>query len=126
MTDTKTLWTGRTLSALAVIFLVFDGSIKLMRLPVVLEATAQLGFRPSSIALTGGLLLVCTLVYAIPRTSVIGAVLLTGYLGGAVAAQLRVGNPLFETVFPIIMGSMIWAGILGRDRQVRALLAPRG
>jgi hypothetical protein len=126
VTDTKKLWTGRMLSALAVIFLAFDGSIKLMRLPVVLEATAQLGFPPSSIVLTGVMLLVCTLVYVIPRTSVVGAVLLTGYLGGAVAAQMRVGNPPFETVFPIIVGSVVWAGIFVRDRRVQALVAPRG
>jgi hypothetical protein len=126
VTDTKKLWTGRMLSALAVIFLAFDGSIKLMRLPVVLEATAQLGFPTSSIVLTGVMLLVCTLVYVIPRTSVVGAVLLTGYLGGAVAAQMRVGNPPFETVFPIIVGSVVWAGIFVRDRRVQALVAPRG
>jgi len=123
MTDTRKLWTGRILSALAVIFLAFDSSIKLMRLPVVLEATAQLGFPPGSIVLVGIVLLACTLVYVIPRTRVVGAVLLTGYLGGAVAAQMRVGNPPFETVFPIIVGSVIWAGILVRDHRVRALLA---
>jgi hypothetical protein len=125
MTDTRKLWIGRILSALAVIFLAFDSSIKLMRLPVVLEATAQLGFPPGSIVLVGIVLLACTLVYVIPRTRVVGAVLLTGYLGGAVAAQMRVGNPPFETVFPIIVGSVIWAGILVRDHRVRALLASR-
>jgi hypothetical protein len=125
MTDTRRLWIGRILSALAVIFLAFDSSIKLMRLPVVLEATAQLGFPPGSIVLVGIVLLACTLVYVIPRTRVVGAVLLTGYLGGAVAAQMRVGNPPFETVFPIIVGSVIWAGILVRDHRVRALLASR-
>jgi sugar phosphate permease len=125
MTDSRKRWIGRILSALAVVFLAFDSSIKLMRLPVVLDATAQLGFPPSSIVLTGVVLLVCTLVYVIPRTSVVGAVLLTGYLGGAVAAQVRVGNPPFETVFPIIVGSVIWAGILVSDHQVRALLASR-
>jgi hypothetical protein len=97
-----------------------------MRLPVVLEATAQLGFPTSSIVPIGMMLLVCTLVYVIPRTSVVGAVLLTGYLGGAVAAQMRVGNPPFETVFPIIVGSIVWAGIFVRDRRVQALVAPRG
>jgi hypothetical protein len=125
ITDTRRLWIGRILSALAVIFLAFDSSIKLMRLPVVLEATAQLGFPPGSIVLVGIVLLACTLVYVIPRTRVVGAVLLTGYLGGAVAAQMRVGNPPFETVFPIIVGSVIWAGILVRDHRVRALLASR-
>jgi hypothetical protein len=126
MTDSSRLWTGRILSALAVIFLVFDGSVKVMRLPMVLEASAQLGFPPGGIVLTGIVLLACTLLYAIPRTSIVGAVLLTGYLGGAVAAQMRVGNPPFETVFPIIVGSVVWAGIFVRDRRVQALVAPRG
>jgi hypothetical protein len=122
MNDTRTPWIGRTLSALAIIFLTFDGSIKVMRLPMVLEASAQLGFPPGGIVLTGLVLLACTLLYAIPRTSVVGAVLLTGYLGGAVATQLRAGNPPFETVFPIIVGSVVWAGIAVRDRRVLALL----
>jgi hypothetical protein len=126
VTDTKKLWTGRILSAQAVIFLAFDGSIKLMKVQPVLEATARLGFPQSSITLVGLVLLVCTLIYVIPRTSVAGAVLLTGYLGGAVAAQMRVGNPPFETLFPIIVGSVVWAGIAMRDRRVLALLAPRG
>ena len=122
MTGTKGLLTGRVLSALAVIFLAFDSAIKLMKLPMVVDATARLGFPPSSIILTGTLLLACTLLYVVPRTSVIGAVLLTGYLGGAVAAQLRVGNPPFETLFPIFVGSVVWAGILLRQNHVRACL----
>jgi hypothetical protein len=126
MTGTKGVWAGRVLSALAVVFLVFDGAIKLMKLPAVLDATVQLGFPLSSIVPIGLTLLVCTLIYAIPRTSVVGSVLLTGYLGGAVAAQARAGHPLFETVFPIIMAAVIWTGVFLRDRRVRALLAPRG
>jgi hypothetical protein len=126
MTGTKGVWAGRVLSALAVVFLVFDGAIKLMKLPAVLDATVQLGFPLSSIVPIGLTLLVCTLIYAIPRTSVVGSVLLTGYLGGAVAAQARAGHPLSETVFPIIMAAVIWTGVFLRDRRVRALLAPRG
>jgi DoxX-like family len=126
MVDTKQLWTGRVLSAFAVVFLCFDSISKLMRVQPVLDATARLGYPQGSIIPIGLLLLGCTMVYMIPRTAVVGAVLLTGYLGGAVATHVRVGNPLFETVFPIIMGSMIWAGILARDRRVRALIAPRG
>ena len=121
-----TMWTGRVLSALAVIFLAFDGSIKLMKLPVVIDATAQLGFPRDSILVMGLLLVACTLIYVIPRTSVVGAVLLTGYLGGAVAAQMRVGHPAFEVVFPIIVGSIVWIGLFMRDQRVRALIAPRG
>jgi hypothetical protein len=125
MTGTKGVWAGRVLSALVVVFLAFDGTIKLMRLPAVLDATVQLGFPLSSIVPIGLTLLVCTLIYAIPRTSVVGAVLLTGYLGGAVAAQARAGNPMFETVFPIVVGTVAWAGVFLRDRRVRALLAPQ-
>ena len=122
MSDTKRQWTGRVLSALAVIFLVFDGAFKLTRHPMVLEAGAQLGLRPATIIPIGILLLACTLVYMIPRTRVVGAVLLTGYLGGAVATHVRVGNPAFETLFPVIMATIIWAGLFVRDQRVRALL----
>jgi len=125
MTGTKAAWAGRVLSALAVVFLAFDGGIKLMRVPAVLDATVQLGFPLGSIVPIGLPLVVCTLIYAIPRTSVVGSVLLTGYLGGAVAAQVRAGNPMFEKVFPIIVGTVVWAGVFLRDRRVRALLAPQ-
>jgi hypothetical protein len=125
MTGTKGAWAGWGLSALAVVFLAFDGVIKLLRLPAVLDATVQLGFPLGSIVPIGLTLLACTLIYVIPRTSVVGAVLLTGYLGGAVAAQVRAGNPLFETTFPIIVGTVVWAGVFLRDRRVRALLAPQ-
>ena len=108
------LWTGRTLSALAIMFLVFDGVIKVMRHPMVLEASARLGFAPDgrAIVFTGLLLLACTLLYAVPRTAIVGAVLLTGYLGGAVATQLRAGSPAFELVFPVIVGAVVWTGLL--------------
>ena len=122
MTETKLLWTGRVVSALAVIFLTFDGVIKLMRLPQVLEATARLGYPESSIAVMAVLLLACTLLYVVPRTRVLGAVLLTGYLGGAVATHLRVGNPPFELLFPVIVGSIVWLGLYVRDARVRALM----
>jgi hypothetical protein len=125
MTGTKGMWAGRVLSALAVVFLAFDGGIKLMRVPAVLEATVRLGLPLSSIVPIGLTLLVCTLIYAIPRTSVVGSVLLTGYLGGAVAAQVRAGSPMFETVFPIIVGTVVWAGVFLRDRRVQAMLAPQ-
>jgi DoxX-like family len=117
------LWIGRVLSALAVIFLVFDATFKLVKHPAVLASTAQLGFPQSSIVLIGTLLLGCTVIYVIPRTSILGAVLLTGYLGGAVATQLRVGNPLFETVFPVIVASVAWAGIGLRDSRLRAVIS---
>ena len=125
MTGTNGVWAGRVLSALAVVFLAFDGVIKLVRLPAVLDATVQLGFPLGSIVPVGLTLLACTLIYAIPRTRVVGSVLLTGYLGGAVASQVRAGNPMFEMVFPIIVGTVVWAGVFLRDRRVRALLAPQ-
>ncbi len=125
MANTRGLWTGRVLSALAVIFLAFDSISKLLKVQPVLDATAQLGYPQSSIIPIGLLLLACTLVYMIPRTAVVGAVLLTGYLGGAVATHVRVGNPVFETVFPIIMGSIVWAGLFARDQRLRAVIRAR-
>jgi hypothetical protein len=122
MTEQKRLWIGRVLSSLAVVFLVFDAAAKLARAQSVLQATAQLGFPESSIVRVGALLLVCTAIYVIPRTRVFGALLLTGYLGGAIAAHVRVGNPVFETTFPLIIASIVWAGIALRDRRVRALI----
>ena len=122
MAEAPKVWTGRVVSGLAVAFLLFDASMKLVRLPIVVAATEQLGFPQSSILLLGGVLLACTAIYAVPRTAALGAVLLTGYLGGAVAAHVRVGNPAFETVFPVIVGSLIWGGLLLRDGHLRATL----
>jgi hypothetical protein len=112
--STTSLWTGRGLSAFAVMFLVFDGAIKVMRHPMVLEASAKLGFAPDSrsIVFIGLILLACTLLYAVPRTAIVGAVLLTGYLGGAVATQLRAGSAAFELVFPLIVGGIVWTGLV--------------
>lgn len=118
------LWIGRALSAIAVLFLVFDASAKLMKVQPVLDASAQLGFAQNSIVAIGLLLLVCTSIYVIPGTQIFGAVLLTGYLGGAIAAQVRVGNPIFETIFPVIVGSIVWTGLALRDRRIRGLLGP--
>ena len=109
---TARLWTGRVLGALAAMFLVFDGVIKVMRHPMVLEAGARLGY-PDGTALPIGLtLLACTLLYVIPRTSIVGAVLLAGYLGGAVATHVRAAGSLFEIVFPMMVGAVVWAGLL--------------
>jgi hypothetical protein len=123
--STKALWAGRILSALAVLFLLFDGVTKIMKVAPVLQASAQLGYPVSLIVSIGAVLLICTGIYAIPRTSVLGAILLTGYLGGAVASQARIGNPLFETLFPIIFGALIWAGIFLREDRLRALIPLR-
>lgn len=118
------LWTGRILSVLSILFLLFDSVGKLLKLQPVIEGSAQLGFPESTIFGIGAVLLVCTLLYAIPRTAVFGAVLLTGYLGGAVASQVRVGAPLFShALFPIYVAVLIWGGLYLRDRRVRILIS---
>jgi hypothetical protein len=125
-TGRKTLWAGRIISGLVVALLALDSSMKLVMAAPVIEGTQKLGYPVSSIVPIGLILAVCVAVYVIPRTAIIGAVLLTGYLGGAVATHLRVGDPLFShTVFPLYVAVLIWGGLLLRDRRVRALLAPR-
>ena len=119
------LWTGRIISALVVLFLLFDGVTKVMKVRAVLDASAQLGYPVSTIVGIGITLLVCTAFYVIPQTSVLGAILLTAYLGGAVATQVRVGNPMFETLFPIIFGALLWAGIFLREGRLGALIPVR-
>jgi hypothetical protein len=121
--SSRSLWTGRVLTALAVLFLVFDGVTKVLKVPAVMQASAQMQYPLHLIPVIGIILLVCTAVYAIPQTSILGAILLTGYLGGAVEAQLRVGNPLFsETLFPIYFAVVVWAGLFLRERRLRALI----
>ena len=120
----KRLWTGRTLSGLAVAFLTLDGAIKLINIRAVVEGATQLGYPPSTMFGIGLALLVCVAVYVVPRTAIVGAVLLTGYLGGAIATHVRVGNPLFShTLFPTYVAALIWGGLYLRDRRVRALLS---
>jgi hypothetical protein len=122
----KTLWAGRIISALPILFLLFDGAMKLVKPAPVVEATVKLGYPEGTIVPLGIVLLVCTLLYAIPQTSVLGAMLLTGYLGGAVATHVRVGDPLFTHVlFPVYMGILIWLGIYLRDVRLRALAPVR-
>ena len=122
------LWTGRILSGLVVLFLIFDGTIKLVPLPIVIETMQQLGY-PATVELARGLgilLLICTVLYVWPRTSVLGAVLLTGYLGGAIATHVRIGNPLFShTLFGVYLGLLIWGGLYLRDAEIRALFPIR-
>ncbi len=120
------LWTGRALSALVVLFLVFDGVTKQLDVAPVREAMAQLGYPHGLSGGIGLLLLACTALYVAPRTALLGAVLLTGYLGGAVAAQVRVGNPLLShALFPVYVGVLAWAGLLLRDARLRAFLLSR-
>lgn len=122
----KSMWAGRVLSGICVLFLLFDSIIHLMRIPPVAKALGELGF-PMSLAVTLGIVeLVCIALYVIPGTSVLGAILLTGYLGGAIATQLRVGNPLFgETLFPVYVGALAWGGLYLRDAQLRAMIPLR-
>lgn len=118
------LWVGYVLSGLVILFMVFDGAIKLVPLDVVTQSSAALGLPASaSFARTLGILgLACTALYAYPRTSVLGAVLMTGYLGGAVAAHLRVGSPIFSHVlFGVYLGIMLWGGLYLRNGALRAL-----
>jgi hypothetical protein len=119
----KAVWTGRIMSGLVILFLLLDGAMKLIPMDVVIEASAPLGI-PAELARTLGVLTVaCTLLYAFPRTAVLGAILLTGYLGGAVASHLRVGDPLFTHVlFGVYLGVLAWGGLYLRDGRLRALI----
>ena len=122
----KRLWAGRILSAIPVLFLLADGVMKLIKPAFVVDATVRLGYRESVILCLGIVLLTCVALYVIPRTSVLGAILLTGYLGGAVATHLRVGDPLFSHVlFPTYLGVMLWGGLYPREERLRALIPLR-
>ncbi len=114
---------GWLLSGLAILFLAMDSTMKLLALPVVIEAGAALGFSGAGTARAlGAILIVCTILYAAPRTAVLGAILLTGYLGGAAATHLRVGSPLFSHVlFGVYVGIVVWAGIYLREPNLRVL-----
>jgi hypothetical protein len=119
------LWTGRVLSGLVVLFLLFDGAIKLPPLDIVTETSAQIGLPATAefARMLGILTLVSTVLYAWPRTAVLGAILLTGYLGGAIATHLRIGSPLFtHTLFGVYLGLMVWGGLYLRDERLRALI----
>ncbi len=120
------IWTGRVLSGLVIVFLLADGAMKLVPLDVVVQTHEQLGI-PASLARTLGVLTIaCTVLYAIPRTAVLGAILLTGYLGGAMAIHLRVGSPIFtHLLFGLYLGLMVWGGLYLRDARLRALIPLR-
>src|SRR5258708_27806033 len=122
----RAIWAGRVMSGLVILFLLLDGGMKLIPLDVVLKASEPLGI-PGDLARTLGVLtLVCTLLYAFPRTSVLGAILLTGYLGCAIATHLRVGDPLFTHVlFPTYLGVLLWGGLYLREPRLRALFPLR-
>ena len=117
--------TGWALTVLCALFLVFDGVGKLLMPAPVVEATTRLGFPISLIPGVGILLLACTLVYLIPRTAILGAILLTGFLGGAVAIQMRAGSPPFENVFPVLFAIMMWGGVYLREARLCTLVPMR-
>src|ERR1700720_2739107 len=122
------LWLGRVLSGLVIVFLLFDGAIKLVPWPVVTETMDRIGYGSSeNLARSLGVITIaCTVLYAIPPTSILGAILLTGYLGGAMASHLRIGSPLFtHTLFGLYLGLILWGGLWLRYRSLRALIPLR-
>jgi hypothetical protein len=117
------LWTGRIFVILIFLFMLFDGGIKVLRMAPAVEGTARLGY-PTSLVLPIGVVgLVCAFLYAIPRTSILGAILLTGFLGGATATQVRVQDPWF--FFPVVIGMIVWVGPFLMDERLRALIPLR-
>jgi hypothetical protein len=121
----KRLWAGRVMSGLPILFLLVDGSMKLYKPRAVVEATVQIGYPESAIIGLGVVLLLSTLLYLLPRTAILGAILLTGYLGGAVASQVRVGAVSFNIIFPVFIGALLWGGLWLRDRRLQALIPLR-
>jgi len=121
----KAIWAGRIISALPVLFLLMDGIMKLFKPAVVVEATIKLGYSETVIIPLGIVLLTCIVLYVIPRTAFLGAILVTGYLGGAVATHVRVGEGWFPISFPIILGVLTWGGLWLRDAKTRALIPLR-
>jgi len=113
-------WAGYLLSVLPSLFLLLDAVMKLFKPSFVVEATTKLGYQESVIVPLGIVLLVCTVLYLVPLTSVLGAILLTGYLGGAVATHVRMSEGAFPILFPVIIGGLIWGGLYLRDPRIRA------
>ena len=125
MSSRTALWTGRVLSAVVVLFLAVDGAIKLVPIQAVTDSLRELGYPTSDsfARFLGVVTLVCTALYAWPRTSMLGAVLLTGYMGGAIATHLRLDHPLFtHTLFGVYLGLFLWAGLWLRDERVRRVM----
>lgn len=116
----RMLWAGRIMSTLPVLFLLFDGVMKVMKPPSVVEGTVQLGYPESVIVWLGIVLIACTVIYVIPRTAILGAILLTGYLGGATATVVRVESLWF--LFPVFLAVLLWGGLYLRDDRLRALI----
>jgi len=119
------LGAGWIMSALPALFLFVDGAMKLVKPEVVVKTTVELGYAESVILPLGVVLLACTILYLIPQSAVLGAVLLTGYLGGAVATHVRAGQGPFEIFFPVVFGALLWGGLVLRDARLRAVLPLR-
>jgi hypothetical protein len=119
---TPTIWTARVLASLLVLFLLVDGAGKVLRFAPYVEGTARVGYPSSCLVPLGLVLIACTILYVVPGTAVVGAILLTGYLGGATATHVRIGEPF---LFPVVFGVLLWASLYVRDARVRALLVPR-
>jgi hypothetical protein len=116
------LWAGRIISGLAALFLLWDGVMKLLKPAIVVKAIRELGYPESDIVGIGVALLVCTLLYLFPRTSILGAIFLTGYLGGAIASQVRAEASWFNVVFAFVFACLVWGGLWLRDVRVRDFL----
>ena len=121
--SSKRLWTGRIISALPALLLLFSGTMKLLKVSAVIDGMAHYGYPERLILLIGMLEVGCTIVYLIPRTAVLGAILMTGYLGGATATNVRVGDP--SVIGPILAGILVWAGLYLRDGRLSALIPVR-
>jgi hypothetical protein len=119
------LWAGYIMSYLPALFLLMDAVMKFVKPEFVVKETVKLGYQESVILGLGVVLLSCTILYLVPRTAVLGAILLTGYLGGAVASHLRAGDGVFPVLFPVIFGGLLWGGLALRDARLRALLPVR-
>lgn len=124
-TSKTTLWAGIIISALAILFLAFDSAVKIIQSPLAVAPTIELGYAANLVMPIGLIELACLILYVIPRTSVLGAILFTGYLGGAVTTNLRAGMPAFNIIFPFIIGALIWGGLYLRDHRLRTLVPLR-
>ncbi len=118
------MWTGRIISVLIVLFLLFDSAGKILKTAAVVQGTTQAGYPASEIVPIGITLLACVVLYVVPRTSIVGAILLTGYLGGATATMVRVQNPWF--LFPVAFGVLVWLGLFLRNERLRDTIFNRG
>lgn len=125
--STKRVWAGRIISGLAVLFLLFDIIIKLLVIDPVVKSLDQLGYPVTVARGLGTLELICLIIYLIPRSAVLGAIVLTGYLGGAIATHVRVGSPLFSHIlFPVYVAALLWGGLYLRDTRVQKVIEQGG